>query len=223
MLKELEKDRLSKTAQYAQERLDGLESGHDWWHTHRVLQLTQHIAERENANIFICSMAALLHDVDDHKFASPGCSAAKFETRDFLQDLNMDVSVIDNILYIIENLSYSAGIDRVVERTVEFQVVQDADRLDAIGAIGIARAFNYGGYKNRPIYQPGVLPEDYATTQDYREGKSSTIMHFYEKLLKLKEAMNTNTAKGIAELRHNYLLGFLERFFQEWEEFTALH
>ncbi len=222
MITELEKVLISKTSQYSKEKVRGFESGHDWWHTWRVMQTANHLAISEKADIFICTMAALLHDVSDHKFSSSACMAEQFETKDFLVSLGLDISVTTNILYITENLSYSAGIDRSFRKTIEFEVVQDADRLDAIGAIGIARAFNYGGYKNRPIYLPDSEPEDYRTTNEYRMSESSSIMHFYEKLLKLKEALNTPTAKTIAEERHAFLIVYLEKFFQEWNEFKAV-
>ena len=222
MLTELEKDLISKTSDYSKEKVKNFESGHDWWHTWRVMQTANHLAIIENADIFICAMAALLHDVSDHKFSSPVCFTEQFETKEFLESLGLTPSVINSILYITENLSYSTGIEYSFRKTIEFAVVQDADRLDAIGAIGIARAFNYGGYKNRPIFLPESIPEVYATANEYRNSESSSIMHFYEKLLKLKEALNTPAAKKIAEERHAFLIEYLERFLKEWNEFQEL-
>ena len=222
MLTDLEKDLISKASHYSKEKVKGFESGHDWWHIWRVQQTAIHLAISENADIFICAMAALLHEVKDHKFSSPACLVTQFESKEFLEGLGITPSVTNSILYITENLSYSAGIDQNFSKTIEFEVVQDADRLDAIGAIGIARAFNYGGYKNRPIYLPGSVPEVYRTTYEYRTNESCSIMHFYEKLLKLKEAMNTPAAKILAEERHAFLLVYLERFLEEWNEFEEL-
>jgi len=222
MLTELQQEHILKASQYAQQRFIGFESGHDWWHTWRVWQLANHIAGMEGADSYICSMSALLHDIQDHKFYSPVCLAGQFETRDFLESLELDINLITTILFITENLSYSSEIDKDFHKSIEFKVVQDADRLDAMGAIGIARAFNYGGYKQRPIYHPGSLPKNYTSTSEYRAGESSSIMHFYEKLLKLKEGLNTSTACRIAEERHNYMEEYLKQFFKEWSEFAKL-
>jgi uncharacterized protein len=220
MLTELQKGQILKAMDYAQQKFKGFESGHDWWHTWRVWNIAKYLAKKEKAEIFICSMAALLHDVADQKFASPTCQAGEFETKNFLGSLGLAKEDIRRILFITENLSFGSAIHLTFEKPIEFQVVQDADRLEAIGAIGIARAFNYGGYRNRPIYEPNEAPRDYNSTAEYRKSESSSIMHFYEKLLKLKYVMNTATARDIAEERHKYLEEFLNRFLKEWNEFS---
>jgi len=221
MLTEIQESIIKNTSQFAQYELINIESGHDWWHSWRVLQISTHLAQKENANVFVCSLAALLHDVSDAKFAR-SITNSNSKTKEYLFKLSIENPIKEAVWDIIENVSYSTGVSKKIKKSKELEVVQDADRLDAIGAIGIARAFNYGGYKNRTIHLPGTVPSIYSSTEDYRLSNSTTIMHFYEKLLQLKAMMNTQTARLIANERHEYMLGFLKRFIGEWNEFTEL-
>jgi uncharacterized protein len=222
MFTEIQNDMIFRASQFAQSELREIESGHDWWHTKRVWQMSSHIAKNEEADLFICSMAALLHDVSDPKFRKMNDATSQSKTKIFISSLDLDLLVRNAISNIIENMSFGAGIGQDINKSIEFKVVQDADRLDAIGAIGIARAFNYGGFKNRIIHLPDSIPVIYNSTIAYRKNESSTIMHFYEKLLLLKSLMNTETGKGIAQSRHEFMLVFLERFFLEWNEYEGM-
>jgi uncharacterized protein len=220
MLTEIQKEMISRASLFAQSELLEIESGHDWWHTKRVWQIASHLAKNEGADIFICSMAALLHDISDPKFSEINNETGQSKTKIFISSLDLELLVKNAISNIVENISFGSGIGRDIIKSIEFQVVQDSDRLDAIGAIGIARAFNYGGFKNRIIHMPDSIPNIYNSTSDYRKNESTTVMHFYEKLLSLKSLMNTETGKGIAQARHEFMLEFLERFFLEWNEFA---
>jgi len=187
-------------------------SGHDWWHVNRVTQLALQIAIKEKADLFLVEMAALLHDIDDWKLGDNGTS----KTESFLDSTGLPPSEVTDILTIISEVSFKgAGVDTPAN-TIESQCVQDADRLDAIGAIGIARAFTYGGSKNRSLYNPGVNPVLHGSFQDYKTNQSHTINHFYEKLLLLKDRMTTPSAKAIAQERHNFMERYLDQFFREW-------
>jgi uncharacterized protein len=223
MLTSIQKDLVIRTSHFVQKELFDIESGHDWWHSWRVSQIASYLAQIENGNELICILSALLHDVTDPKFKTKSTESGDSSIKKYLSSLKIRKSAIKTILYIIENISYGNEISGIVTKTIEFSIVQDADRLDAIGAIGIARAFNYGGHKNRRIHIPGVLPAIYQNTKEYRQSKSATIMHFYEKLLLLKDMMNTKTAKLIAQQRHDYMSDFLDRFLLEWNEFALLN
>ena len=188
-------------------------SGHDHFHTLRVYKMAKRIAIEENANLEIVSLAALLHDVDDIKL-SPNTHKNKANARKFLLDNN--VKEIELICEIIGEISYK-GIDTTTGKTLESRIVQDADRLDAIGAIGIARAFAYGGNHNRVIYDPEVLPSLNMNESEYRNHVSTTVNHFYEKLFNLKDLMNTKTGKEIALEREKYMKDYIDRFINEWE------
>lgn len=188
-------------------------SGHDYFHTMRVYKMATRIAEAEGADIFVAKMATLLHDVDDDKLPRSGDNAINF-----LKSQNLSSEMIDKIMYIIENQSFRNSIGQNTRlQTLEAMVVQDADRLDGIGAIGISRVFAYGGNKNRQIHNPGRKAMEYQSKEYYHENDSTSINHFYEKLLKLKDMMNTETAKEIAEHRHKFMEDFLEEFFAEWD------
>ena len=213
---------LERTSAFVQSKLILFESGHDWWHTWRVLKLASYLAQKENADAFVCSLAALLHDVSDQKFTEIRNDTGVFVIEKYLTDLNLDKSTRNIILYIVENISFGTGLSVKLNKSIEFQVVQDADMLDAIGAIGIARTFNYGGFRNRLIHFPGSSPIVYSSTEAYRKSDSTTIMHFYEKLLSLKSLMNTKTALAIAIKRHQYMVDFLNMFLFEWDEFPEL-
>jgi len=209
-------DILQKTADYIKQEFSGDSSGHDWWHIYRVWKNAITICEHERADSFVVQLAALLHDLDDWKF-----NASEDETplraKAWLDSLSVDSSVTDAVCRIIMHISYKgAGVENKMD-SLEGFIVQDADRLDAIGAIGIARAFAYGGYKNRPMYDPDSPPQMHSSFEEYKNSKSATINHFYEKLLLLKDMMNTPTAKRIAEQRHEVMVQFLRQFMNEWE------
>jgi uncharacterized protein len=191
-------------------------SGHDWFHVDRVRRLALIICKKEGCDLFITEMAALLHDLDDYKISGSE-SHVPVKAKSWLTSQNVEANVASLILQVIEEISYKgSGIETPVS-SVEAAVVQDADRLDAIGAIGIARTFAYGGYKNRLIYDPGIAPEMHDDFQSYKSSTAPTINHFYEKLLLLKDRMNTNTAKLMAAQRHLFMENYLQHFFDEWE------
>ncbi len=200
---------------YVKEIFENEYSGHDFFHTFRVFKLAKEIAIIENANVEIVMLSALLHDVDDIKL-SPKTNKNKDNARKFLENNNVEKDTIDLICNIIGEVSYK-GKDTVPGKTLEARIVQDADRLDAIGAIGIARAFAYGGHHNRVMYDPDILPNLDMTEEEYRNHISTTVNHFYEKLFNLKDLMNTMAAKEIAIDRENYMKEYLSRFIDEWD------
>lgn len=206
---------LQKTAQYVEEKLTGEGSGHDWWHIVRVRQMAERLALEEGANSFICQMAALVHDLADEKVAGSE-EAGLAEVHQLLDSLGLSDHQTQEILTIIQNISYKGGTLRDVSLTLEGQIVQDADRLDAIGAIGVARTMVFSGHKQRPIHDPQVAVREQMTLEEYRSNQGTAISHFYEKLLKLKDLMNTQTAKRLAQGRHDFLELYLEQFFAEW-------
>jgi len=208
---------VEKTIEFVKETLAGAEGGHDWWHTYRVLQNTRAIAKGEKADILICELSALLHDIADPKFHNGDEKKGSLIAREFLEKQKVSESRINAIIDIVENVSFSKFQGSGITKSPELQIVQDADRLDAMGAIGVARAFNYGGYKNRVMYDPGISAKKYLTSLEYRNSPAPTINHFYEKLLLLKGLMNTDTGRRMAEKRHEYMLGFLKEFFEEWD------
>jgi uncharacterized protein len=209
---------VEKTIVFVKETLKGAEGGHDWFHIQRVFNNTLLLAKDEKVNILIVSLAALLHDIADPKFYDGDETIGPRLAKDFLTSLNVDTKVITHVIEIIKNMSFKNSLDKNKKpfHTKELQVVQDADRLDAIGAIGIARAFNYGGFKNRELYNPSIVPNLNMTKEEYKKSSAPTINHFYEKLLLLKDKMNTNTGKKIALQRHQFMLDYLEQFYQEW-------
>lgn len=190
-------------------------TGHDWWHIWRVWNLARHIAQSEGANMLQVELAALLHDMDDHKMAqSDGMNLPN--ARKVLHDCNVDNKLIEKVVEIIKQVSFKgAGVD-TTPTSIEACVVQDADRLDAIGAIGIARAFAYGGSKQRELYNPNEAPNMHGTFTEYKTSKGNTLNHFYEKLLLLKDRLNTQSARELADGRHRYMQGFVEQFLGEW-------
>ena len=206
---------IEKALEYAQKIFENDYSGHDYFHALRVFKTATQIAKVENARIEIVQLAALLHDVDDIKL-SPQTHATKANARKFLWENNVDEKTIDEICEIIGEVSY-AGKDSVTPKTVEGKCVQDADRLDAIGAIGIARAFAYGGSHNRLLYHPDISPKMEMTKEEYHNHVSTTVNHFYEKLFKLTALMNTDTAKRIAKDREAYMREYIAQFMDEWE------
>jgi len=208
---------IQKTAQYAKETLFGDASGHDWWHVYRVWKSAINIAKGEKADLFIVEITALLHDIADYKLHDGDDSIGPRKAREWLESQSVDADAIDHIASIIANMSFKgAGVESKLE-TLEGRIVQDADRLDAIGAIGIARTFAYGGSKGREMYDPEVKPEMHTSFDKYKNNSSPTINHFYEKLLLLKDLMNTETAKQIAKDRHEFMEGYLDEFYKEWE------
>ena len=202
---------LKKTKAFVKDKLYKERSGHDWFHTKRVYNLATYICEKEGGDDFIIKMAALLHDIDDWKFSNNSKT-----TENFLKSLNIDEESIHEIMNIITTMSYKGGVVDSSQNNIEGKIVQDADRLDAIGAIGIARAFTYGGSKNRLMYDPDIKPMDFQSLDEVKNLNNHTINHFYEKLLKLRDLINTDTAQQIAEERHRFIEIYLDEFFYEW-------
>lgn len=207
---------IQKTAAYVQQTLQTAEGGHDWWHILRVWNNAKLIAKTEEVNLLIVELAALLHDIADSKFNNGDEEIGPKTAGDFLKSINVDDAVIEHVQQIIRNMSFKSSFDSVSFSSGEMKVVQDADRLDAIGAIGIARAFSYGGFKNREMYNPEIEPNFNLTKEAYKNSTAPTINHFYEKLLLLKDQMNTKTAQKIAEQRHQFMERYLEQFYAEW-------
>jgi uncharacterized protein len=209
---------LSQTIKYVRGKSTDQDVGHEWWHTYRVWKTALRIARHEKGvDLFVVQLGALLHDVADWKFNKGDEKVEERTTRAWLKKVGADDETIDKICYIVMNVSFKgAGVkDRMM--TKEGQIVQDADRLDAIGAIGIARAFVYGGYEGRPMYDPDRKPRMHKSFADYKAAESSTINHFYEKLLLLKGRMHTKTAIKIAEERDAFMRDYLKRFLKEWK------
>ena len=207
---------IQKTADYIKGEFSNDSSGHDWWHIYRVWKNTITICEHEKTDSFIVQLAALLHDLDDWKFNDSG-DETPLRAKAWLDSLSVDRSITDAVCRIITHISYKgAGVENKMD-SLEGFIVQDADRLDAIGAIGIGRAFAYGGYKNRPMYNPDSPPQLHQSFEQYKNSNSATINHFYEKLLLLKDRMNTSTGKRIAQQRHEYMEDFLRQFMSEWQ------
>ena len=200
-------------------RFEGEGSGHDWFHIERVWKMAKRIGAEENADVFIVELAALLHDIADWKFHHDDDSVGPREARTILEQHGVDVATTDRVCAIIDRVTYKDAQVATTQETIEGNIVQDADRLDALGAIGIARAFAYGGKIGWPFYDPANMPEQHATKEAYAAGRltGTTINHFYEKLLLLKDRMNTVTGKKIAGKRHAFLEEYLKRFYQEWE------
>ena len=207
---------LLKTIDYIKKEFSDDSSGHDWWHIYRVWKNAITICKRENANTFVVELAALLHDLDDWKF-NQSEDETPHRAKAWMEQCGVDPSVNQQVCEIIMNVSYKGAQVENKIKSLEGFIVQDADRLDAIGAIGIGRAFAYGGYKNRPMYDPESTNQMHASFEEYKNSKSATINHFYEKLLLLKDMINTATAKKIAQQRHEVMLGYLDQFMNEWE------
>jgi uncharacterized protein len=211
-------DIIEATKAFVKSELLNAEGGHDWFHIERVYKNTLLIAKNESVDVTVVSLAALLHDIADPKFHNGDETIGPRLASKFLLKHNVDSEIIEHVTQIIENMSFKNSFDLNLSFTSkEMEVVQDADRLDAIGAIGIARCFNYGGFKDRALYNPEILPNLNMTKAEYKASTSPTINHFYEKLLLLKDQMNTKTGKRIASERHKYMEGFLKQFYAEWE------
>ena len=209
---------IEKTISYVKTTLEGAEGGHDWFHIDRVYKNTLLLAKNEKVNTLIVSLAALLHDIADPKFYDGDETIGPKIAADFLNSISVEKRVVTHVIKIIENMSFKNSLENNTKKftSLELKLVQDADRLDAIGAIGIARAFNYGGFKNRSLYNPQITPNLNMTKEEYKKSSAPTINHFYEKLLLLKDKMNTTTGKKIAEQRHQFMLNYLEQFYGEW-------
>jgi uncharacterized protein len=207
---------IEKTSLYVKKILEGAEGGHDWYHTERVWKTALFIREKEGkGDLLTIELASLLHDISDPKFNGGDEEAGVRLATGFLTEEGLDSERTDHIGQIIRNVSFKGGHEMAEIDTIEFRIVQDADRLDALGAIGIARTFNYGGYKNLPIHDPTIPVTEYEDSGSYYRSKAPTINHFYEKLLKLKDLMKTSTGRALAEERHEFMLQFLERFYRE--------
>lgn len=207
---------INTTIIFVKEQLKNAEGGHDWFHIERVYKNALLIAKNENVDKLVVALGALLHDIADSKFHNGDETVGPRIAREFLFDINVDSAVIEHVIQIIENISFKGGNETQKFKSPELDVVQDADRLDAIGAIGIARTFNYGGFKNRAIYNPDVKPNLTMSKAEYKVSETPTINHFYEKLLLLKDRMNTKTGSKIANDRHQYMMLYLEQFYAEW-------
>ena len=202
---------------YVKDKQSGEGSGHDWWHTKRVLDTAKYLAQEEGADLFIVKLAALLHDIADWKFAGGDDKASSKVATELLTKYGVDIESIDHVCHIVDNVSFKGEVQENKINTIEGKVVQDADRLDALGAVGIARTFAYGGSKGREIYNPEIKFQENMNFEKYKKNQGSSINHFYEKLLLLKELINTRSAKKIAEERHQFILIYLDEFYKEWD------
>jgi uncharacterized protein len=212
-----EKEIIDTTVDFVKTTLQHAEGGHDWWHIERVWKNAITIAQQEKVNLFVVTLAALLHDIADSKFNNGDEETGPAKATNFLQSIKVADDIIQHVKNIIRNISFKGGNFIPGFFSPELAVVQDADRLDALGAIGIARAFNYGGFKNRELYNPSIAPDLEMTKEMYKNNSAPTIKHFYETLLLLKNKMNTATGKQMAEQRHLFMQAFLDQFYQEWE------
>jgi uncharacterized protein len=210
-------DLIAKTIQFVKQQLAHAEGGHDWFHIERVYRNSLLIAQTEVCDEIVVKLGALLHDIADSKFHDGDESIAPKTARAYLEGESVDEATIVHVINIIENISFKGGNFEKKFHSKELEIVQDADRLDAIGAIGIARTFNYGGFKNRPLYDPAIAPNLRMTKEEYKSSDAPTLNHFYEKLLLLKDKMNTETGKQIALERHRFMETFLSQFYSEWD------
>jgi uncharacterized protein len=206
---------IQQTQNYVKQTLQSAEGGHDWWHIHRVWTNAKRIAETEQADLLTVELAALLHDIADSKFHNGDEEIGPRTATAYLKSIDVDAAVIEHVEQIIRHMSFKSGFDQNSFYSIEMGIVQDADRLDAIGAIGIARAFTYGGFKGREIYNPEIPPNLNMTKEEYKNTVAPSINHFYEKLLLLKDKMNTATGKQLAQQRHDFMLAYLNQFYME--------
>ena len=208
---------INNTILFVKNQLTNAEGGHDWFHIERVYKNALLIAEEEDCDITIVKLGALLHDIADSKFHDGDEKIGPKTARIFLESQDVSEDIISHVIAIIENISFKGGNFEKKFNSKELEIVQDADRLDAIGAIGIARTFNYGGFKNRPLYNPNIQPNLNMSKEEYKNSESPTLNHFYEKLLLLKDKMNTETGKKIAQKRHDFMITYLSQFYAEWD------
>ncbi len=207
---------IEQTTEFVKETLAGAEAGHDWWHIHRVLNNARLILKAEQADETVVELAVLLHDIADSKFNGGDDEVGPQKASEFLRSIKVEEPIILHVEQIIRNMSFRSGLGSVQFNSSEMNIVQDADRLDAMGAIGIARTFTYGGFKNREIFNPEIAPQTDMTKEEYKNSTAPSINHFYEKLLLLRDKMNTETGKSLASTRHEFMLAYLEQFDQEW-------
>src|SRR5690606_13257306 len=208
---------IEQTANFVRQQLADAEAGHDWWHISRVWNQVKLLLQHEQADRLVCELAALLHDIADSKFHDGDETIGPHIAGEFLSGIGVAPQVVAHVQDIIRNLSYNANLGTVTFHSKELEIVQDADRLDAMGAIGIARAFHYGGYRKRELYNPGIAPNPDQDKETYKNSTAPTVNHFYEKLLLLKDKMNTTTARKIAEERHRFMVQYLDQFYREWD------
>lgn len=208
---------IDNTILFVKEKLQNAEGGHDWFHIERVYKNALLIAKEEDCNLEIVKLGALLHDIADSKFHNGDETVGPIVATAFLESQNVNAATINHVVAIIENISFKGGNFDKKFTSKELDIVQDADRLDALGAIGIARTFNYGGFKNRALYNPSIQPQLNMSREEYKNSNAPTLNHFYEKLLLLKDKMNTETGKKIAKERHVFMEKFLSQFYAEWE------
>jgi uncharacterized protein len=212
----MEHDNLIKaTVQFVRDTLQNAEGGHDWWHINRVWTNAKLIAQTEQAHLLTVELAALLHDIADSKFHNGDEEIGPFTAGEYLRSMNVDAAVVEHVQQIIRHMSFKSSFDKPAFHSPELAIVQDADRLDAIGAIGIARAFTYGGFKGRELYNPEIEPNLNMSKEEYKNTSAPTINHFYEKLLLLKDKMNTQTGKELAQQRHDFMTVYLQQFYKE--------
>ena len=211
------KNHITLTINFVKEKLEGAEAGHDWFHIERVWKLSKKIAEQEGGNLEVIELSALLHDIADPKFHNGDETLALKISRNFLEEIHVEGELIEQVLFVIKNISFKNRAEAPENPPLELQIVQDADRLDAIGAIGIARTFNFGGFKNNLMYHPEIKPYLGMNKEEYKKSNGTTINHFYEKLLLLKDKMNTKTGREKAMERHEFMESFLVEFYSEWE------
>ena len=208
---------IDNTILFVKQQLENAEGGHDWFHIERVYKNALLIAEGVDCDLIVVKLGALLHDIADSKFHGGDETVGPKTARVFLESQNVKEDIILHVIAIIENISFKGGNFEKKFNSKELEIVQDADRLDALGAIGIARTFNYGGFKNRPLYNPNIQPNMNMNKEEYKNSESPTLNHFYEKLLLLKDKMNTETGKKIAQKRHDFMVTFLSQFYAEWD------
>ena len=208
---------IDNTILFVKQQLENAEGGHDWFHIERVYKNALLIAEGEDCDLTVVKLGAALHAIADSSFHAGDEPVGPNRARAFLESQNVSEDIILHVIAIIENISFKGGNFEKKFNSKELEIVQDADRLDAIGAIGIARTFNYGGFKNRPLYNPNIQPNMNMNKEEYKNSESPTLNHFYEKLLLLKDKMNTETGKEIAQKRHNFMVSFLSQFYAEWD------
>jgi uncharacterized protein len=208
---------IENTILFVKESLKNSEGGHDWFHVERVYNISINIANKENADLFVVALGALLHDIADSKFHGGDENIGPKKAASFLKEQQVADEIIQHVVKIIKNISFKGGNFSQRFRSLELDCIQDADRVDAIGAIGIARCFSYGGFKNRSLYDPEIKPNISMTKEEYKKSTAPSINHFHEKLLLLKDKMNTAAGKEIALERHVFMQNFLEQFYKEWE------
>ncbi len=216
-LKPMDKTRIiAHTTEFVKQKLQNAEGGHDWFHIERVLKNAREISAGEEVDLFVVELGALLHDIADYKFHKGDETLGPKMARNFLLEKKVPEEIISHVVNIINWASFKGGNEKQEFNSPELQVVQDADRLDALGAIGIARTFNYGGFKGRAIFDPEILPNLNMSKEEYKKSTAPTVNHFYEKLFLLKDRMNTKTGKKLAEERHLFMEQFMEQFYKEW-------